>query len=57
MVKVKKSLKFVRQIKNKEQKFNIYKVMKNIVNIQINPQPQVVIDQDTDSKWDNLVFM
>jgi len=57
LVKVKKSLKFVRQIKNKEQKFNIYKVMKNIVNIQINPQPQVVIDQDTDSKWDNLVFM
>jgi len=31
--------------------------MKKVVNIKITPQPQVVIDQDTDSKWDNFVFI
>ncbi len=31
--------------------------MKTFVNIFVNPQPQVVIDQDPDSKWANCVFM
>ena len=31
--------------------------MKNILNIQTPQQPQVVVDQDPDTKWTNCMFI